>query len=50
MTALKIIGMTVWVILIFWFVLSWMDCLAHNDPFDGDYQYHNWNLIQMIVP
>lgn len=26
---------------------SWVDVLAHNDPVDGDYNYHPCNILNI---
>lgn len=37
------------VMIVMWFVASWMNVLAHNDPFDGDYRYAPWNVITLTT-
>ena len=48
MKIVKTMLIVLWVALLLWFVLSWCDILAHNDPFAGDYQYHNWNMFTLV--
>ena len=43
----KIVG-AIGIMIIVWLVLSWVDVLAHNDPFNGDYSYSPVNLFVLI--
>ncbi len=37
------------VLLIMWMFISWVDVLMHNDPITGDYQYSQYNMINMFA-
>lgn len=42
------ISLIVLIVLSIWFFASYIDVLAHNDPFAGNYQYHAWNVFTLV--
>lgn len=48
MKVLKIGIYTMTFMVMIWFILSWMDVLAHNDPFNGDEKYNKLNMFTIL--